>query len=181
MADKSLASFGGTLQVNPAMDKLTGSEDESQRGQQQSRKRTARACDSCYKRKVLVATYVLGKVNRALMCGAFPPPRCSLQIKCDAAVPQCNWCSHHNIPCTFERTIQKKRREKSQGPGYVVVPIRSRAAGLRLIVSCISRQQKSNRLSERLSRVEKLLMDNFLSDSRVFNLSFPCLVVRATS
>ena len=56
-----------------------------------------------------------------------------------------------------------------------------KAAGLRLIVSCISRQQKSNRLSERLSRVEKLLMDNFLSDSRVFNLSFPCLVVRATS
>lgn len=57
MADKSLASFGGTLQVNHAADPgLTGSEDESQRGQQQSQKRTARACDSCYKRKVLVAT-----------------------------------------------------------------------------------------------------------------------------
>ncbi|KAJ5484179.1 hypothetical protein N7539_005975 [Penicillium diatomitis] len=45
-------------------------------------KRTARACDSCYKRK----------------------------IKCDAAKPKCNWCGHHGLPCTFDRVTQRKRK-----------------------------------------------------------------------
>ena len=48
----------------------------------------------------------------------------SAQIKCDAAVPQCNWCSHHNIPCTFERTIRRRRKERSNnGTGYVEGPL----------------------------------------------------------
>lgn len=56
MADKSLASLGESLQGSAVDTIATGSEDDSQRrDQQRSRKRTARACDSCYKRKVLIA------------------------------------------------------------------------------------------------------------------------------
>ncbi|KAJ5175808.1 uncharacterized protein N7482_001685 [Penicillium canariense] len=74
-------------------------------------KRTARACDSCYKRK----------------------------IKCDAAAPQCNWCSHHNLPCTFERAIQRKRKTEDH-----------------------RNRQKASRLSERISRIEQLLAENLV-------------------
>ncbi|CEJ53697.1 hypothetical protein PMG11_00046 [Penicillium brasilianum] len=77
-------------------------------------KRTARACDSCYKRK----------------------------IKCDAAVPQCNWCSHHNLPCTFDRVIQRKRKTGNDG-----------------------NRPKASRLSERISRIEQLLAENLIRDS----------------
>ncbi|GIK05589.1 hypothetical protein Aspvir_009702 [Aspergillus viridinutans] len=90
-----------------------GSEEEN-RGAPSSRRRTARACDSCYKRK----------------------------IKCDAAVPQCNWCSHHDIPCTFDRVIRRKRKENSEPA-----------------------QQKGSRLAERISRIEKLLSENLLKES----------------
>ncbi|EAW06511.1 putative C6 transcription factor [Aspergillus clavatus NRRL 1] len=87
--------------------------DES-RGAQTSTRRTTRACDSCYKRK----------------------------IKCDAAVPQCNWCSHHDIPCTFERVVRRRRKESTE-----------------------ARQHKSSRLAERISRIEKLLSENLLRES----------------
>ncbi|KAJ6011747.1 hypothetical protein N7522_002102 [Penicillium canescens] len=73
------------------------------------RKRAARACDSCYKRK----------------------------IKCDAAVPQCNWCSHHNIPCTFDRVVHRKRKGGDD-----------------------EGRPKVSRLSERISRIERLLAEN---------------------
>ncbi|CAG8010064.1 unnamed protein product [Penicillium salamii] len=79
----------------------------------ESRRRTARACDSCYRRK----------------------------IKCDAALPQCNWCSHHNMPCTFDRVIQRKRK----GPEEQARP-------------------KVSRLSERISRIEQLLAENLRGD-----------------
>ncbi|KAB8237996.1 putative C6 transcription factor [Aspergillus alliaceus] len=79
-----------------------------------SRKRTARACDACYKRK----------------------------IKCDAAVPQCNWCSHHNIPCTFERVIRQRRKDKTNG----------------------NTQQKATGLAERIDRIEKLLTDSLFRE-----------------
>ncbi|KAL4761108.1 uncharacterized protein BDW70DRAFT_159975 [Aspergillus foveolatus] len=39
------------------------------------RGRIARSCDACYLRK----------------------------IKCDAATPKCDWCSHHDLDCTFTR------------------------------------------------------------------------------
>ncbi|KAL4998616.1 putative C6 transcription factor [Aspergillus recurvatus] len=39
------------------------------------RGRIARSCDACYLRK----------------------------IKCDAATPRCDWCSHHGLACTFDR------------------------------------------------------------------------------
>lgn len=64
----------------------------------QPRTRTARACDSCYKRKV---GFVLDQLSTSLNWS---------QIKCDAALPQCNWCSHHNISCTFDRVVQRKRK-----------------------------------------------------------------------
>ncbi|PYI07240.1 hypothetical protein BO78DRAFT_406725 [Aspergillus sclerotiicarbonarius CBS 121057] len=43
------------------------------------RRRICRACDSCYKRK----------------------------IQCDAATPRCNWCHHHDLPCTFKRNQER--------------------------------------------------------------------------
>ncbi|KAF6823045.1 fungal specific transcription factor [Colletotrichum musicola] len=41
-----------------------------------------RACDSCHRRK----------------------------IQCDGAVPQCNWCKHHGMACTFNRATKVKKR-----------------------------------------------------------------------
>ncbi|KAK1572870.1 fungal-specific transcription factor domain-containing protein [Colletotrichum navitas] len=41
-----------------------------------------RACDSCHRRK----------------------------IQCDGAVPQCNWCKHHSMTCTFHRATKVKKR-----------------------------------------------------------------------
>ncbi|KAJ5670977.1 transcriptional regulator family: Fungal Specific TF [Penicillium longicatenatum] len=79
------------------------------------RKRTARACDSCYRRK----------------------------IKCDATLPQCNWCSHHNLPCTFDRVVQRKRKPEDHD----------------------SNPPKSSRLSERISRIEQLLAENLMRKS----------------
>ncbi|KAJ5172040.1 transcriptional regulator family: Fungal Specific TF [Penicillium capsulatum] len=76
------------------------------------RKRTSRACDSCYRRK----------------------------IKCDAAVPQCNWCSHHNLPCTFDRVVHRKRKHDDDEDS------RSRPA----------------RLSDRIDRIEQLLTQNLM-------------------
>ncbi|KAJ9399508.1 transcriptional regulator family: Fungal Specific TF [Paecilomyces variotii] len=73
------------------------------------RKRTARACDSCYRRK----------------------------IKCDAERPQCNWCKHHNIPCTFERAIRVRRKRK-----YVT-----------------ERQSTSLSLAERMDKIEIILTE----------------------
>ncbi|KAE8356959.1 Zn(II)2Cys6 transcription factor [Aspergillus coremiiformis] len=95
----------------PAPTIVERSEDEIP----QPRKRTVRACDACYRRK----------------------------IKCDAAMPQCNWCSHHNIPCTFERVIQKRRKEKT---------------------TYANTQQKATGLAERIDRIEKLLTDNFFRE-----------------
>ncbi|KAK9242427.1 hypothetical protein V1506DRAFT_495526 [Lipomyces tetrasporus] len=71
------------------------------------RKRTARACDSCYKKK----------------------------IKCDADIPQCNWCKHHNLPCTFTRLVRSSRKK---GPDP-------------------SQQLRESQLSERIEEIEKLL------------------------
>ncbi|KAJ5223886.1 transcriptional regulator family: Fungal Specific TF [Penicillium chermesinum] len=81
---------------------------------EEPRKRTARACDSCYKRK----------------------------IKCDAAEPQCNWCSHHNLPCTFDRVVQRKRKPDEEE----------------------SSRPKASRLAERISRIEQLLAENLMRD-----------------
>ncbi|KAE8333784.1 hypothetical protein BDV39DRAFT_1516 [Aspergillus sergii] len=64
------------------------------------------------------------------------------QIKCDAAVPQCNWCSHHNIPCTFERVIHKRRKDKTNA----------------------NTQQKTTGLAERIDRIEKLLTDSLFRE-----------------
>ncbi|KAK9319400.1 hypothetical protein V1517DRAFT_332708 [Lipomyces orientalis] len=57
-------------------------------GEPSKRKRTARACDSCYRKK----------------------------IQCDAAPKQCNWCKHHDLDCTFDRVIGGSRKKKKNGP-----------------------------------------------------------------
>ncbi|KAK3904194.1 hypothetical protein C8A05DRAFT_13903 [Staphylotrichum tortipilum] len=54
-----------------------------------------RACDSCYQRKA---------ADR-------PTAR---QIQCDAASPRCDWCRHHDLPCTFNRPISTRRRGKAK-------------------------------------------------------------------
>ncbi|KAL4753230.1 hypothetical protein BDW72DRAFT_201587 [Aspergillus terricola var. indicus] len=74
-------------------------------------KRTARACDACYKRK----------------------------IKCDAAVPRCNWCSHHDSPCTFERKVRRTRKRAVIGKESAAAP--------------------GSELSERIARIERLLSE----------------------
>ncbi|PYH47041.1 Zn(II)2Cys6 transcription factor [Aspergillus saccharolyticus JOP 1030-1] len=47
-------------------------------------RRTARACDSCHRRK----------------------------IQCEAPIP-CNWCRHHNLDCTFNRPIGGSKRKRA--------------------------------------------------------------------
>ncbi|OQE39310.1 hypothetical protein PENCOP_c007G04277 [Penicillium coprophilum] len=49
-------------------------------------KRTSAACDSCFAKK----------------------------IKCDDAVPRCNWCMHHGLPCTFTRKSRAKGKKHSE-------------------------------------------------------------------
>ncbi|KAK9241934.1 hypothetical protein V1506DRAFT_131406 [Lipomyces tetrasporus] len=70
------------------------------------RTRTSRACDSCYKRK----------------------------IKCDADIPQCNWCKHHNLSCTFTRLVRRGRKKPDP-----------------------SQQLREFQLFERIEKIENLL------------------------
>ncbi|KAL3469695.1 hypothetical protein BJX99DRAFT_251781 [Aspergillus californicus] len=86
--------------------------DRSDEELQQANKRTARACDACYKRK----------------------------IKCDAAKPRCNWCSHHGSSCTFERKVRRTRK--------------------RVANTKESNTQPGSHLSDRIARIEKLLSEN---------------------
>ncbi|KAL4803797.1 hypothetical protein BDV18DRAFT_153640 [Aspergillus unguis] len=79
-------------------------------------KRTARACDACYKRK----------------------------IKCDAAVPRCNWCSHHDSPCTFERKVRRTRKRLGGAKESEAAP--------------------GSQLSERIARIERLLSEKLSQD-----------------
>ncbi|KAL7816025.1 hypothetical protein V8C44DRAFT_323740 [Trichoderma aethiopicum] len=50
------------------------------------RGRRAKACDSCSRRK----------------------------IQCDADVPQCNWCRHHDLACTYRRLVANTDRKRSR-------------------------------------------------------------------
>ncbi|ORY72148.1 uncharacterized protein BCR38DRAFT_331904 [Pseudomassariella vexata] len=45
-----------------------------------------RACDSCHRRKACQT------------------------IQCDAAAPQCNWCEHHGLTCTFTRITRPRKQ-----------------------------------------------------------------------
>ncbi|PWY70919.1 Zn(II)2Cys6 transcription factor [Aspergillus heteromorphus CBS 117.55] len=63
------------------------------------------------------------------------------QIKCDGAVPKCNWCSHHDIPCLFTRAITRKRKPKHDVGG-----------------------RATPGLAERIERIEKFLTDNLLKE-----------------
>ncbi|KAJ5300033.1 transcriptional regulator family: Fungal Specific TF [Penicillium atrosanguineum] len=77
------------------------------------RKRTRRACDPCYQRK----------------------------IKCDGALPQCNWCSHHGLSCTFDRAIKRKQKDEEEDT------------------------HRASKLSNRIDRIEQLLAENLMQDS----------------
>ncbi|KAL4869014.1 hypothetical protein BDV12DRAFT_185418 [Aspergillus spectabilis] len=106
--------FGSQAHVPPEVISMYPSPSSGGRSDEETRqpsKRTARACDACYKRK----------------------------IKCDAALPRCNWCSHHASPCTFERKIRRTRKR-------VVGPKDSAAA-------------PGSHISERIARIEKLLSE----------------------
>lgn len=81
------------------------------------RKRTARACDSCYRRKVskaIIVAAVIGSLNCGCWVGWL------YQIKCDAAQPQCEWCSHHDLPCTYDRVVTRKRKAADDA-GYAQI------------------------------------------------------------
>ncbi|PYH46459.1 putative C6 transcription factor [Aspergillus saccharolyticus JOP 1030-1] len=90
------------------------STEKSDEETQRPRKRVARACDSCFRRK----------------------------IKCDGVQPQCNWCSHHDIACTFERITVRKRKitKNPKGPG------------------------ESSDLAERIERIEKFLTSRLMKE-----------------
>ncbi|RAH85377.1 hypothetical protein BO86DRAFT_189956 [Aspergillus japonicus CBS 114.51] len=55
-------------------------------GEKAGRTRVSRACDRCHRQK----------------------------IKCDAAQPRCNWCTHQDVPCLYDR--QRKRRRNYMQP-----------------------------------------------------------------
>ncbi|PYI06404.1 hypothetical protein BO78DRAFT_418807 [Aspergillus sclerotiicarbonarius CBS 121057] len=55
------------------------------------RRRVCTACDACHRRK----------------------------IQCDAAEPRCNWCSHHDTPCTFSRYHRSSKNTKAGNPQLV--------------------------------------------------------------
>ncbi|PLN83667.1 hypothetical protein BDW42DRAFT_164393 [Aspergillus taichungensis] len=62
------------------------------------RKPRRRACDSCFKKKVRQRALVGNNVT--LILPLIPGDQ---QIQCDAEFPQCNWCKHHNLACTYNR------------------------------------------------------------------------------
>ncbi|RAK76999.1 uncharacterized protein BO72DRAFT_459123 [Aspergillus fijiensis CBS 313.89] len=55
-------------------------------GEKAGRTRVSRACDRCHRQK----------------------------IKCEAAQPRCNWCTHQDVPCLYDR--QRKRRRNYMQP-----------------------------------------------------------------
>ncbi|KAH6657582.1 hypothetical protein BKA67DRAFT_590998 [Truncatella angustata] len=79
-----------------------------------------RACDSCYKRK----------------------------IQCDGESPQCNWCKHHDLECTFDRP--------------------KRAANK---VTKTRKEAKDKGLSQRIERLEQILAEKRKHDSSVSSSS----------
>ncbi|KAI0120592.1 fungal-specific transcription factor [Xylariales sp. AK1849] len=90
-------------------------------------KRRKRACDSCYKRK----------------------------IHCDEGEPQCNWCTHHGLACTFNRPTRAKKVAKARKDG------------------------DKKGISERIERLEQILgqngtqKDDHLPESSTASLGVP--------
>ncbi|KAL2854218.1 hypothetical protein BJX68DRAFT_254139 [Aspergillus pseudodeflectus] len=105
------SDFRDIVSPQPLMYPSPSSGGRSEEETAQPSKRTVRACDACYKRK----------------------------IKCDAALPKCNWCSHHDSPCTFERKIRRTRKKLATAKDSSSTP--------------------GSHLSERIARIEKLLAE----------------------
>ncbi|EUC46996.1 hypothetical protein COCMIDRAFT_91352 [Bipolaris oryzae ATCC 44560] len=68
------------------MEAETMDTSEDQANKSQKRRRITKACDVCYNKK----------------------------IKCDGATPQCEWCAHRGLQCSYERKIVRKRRSNRQ-------------------------------------------------------------------
>ncbi|KAK3684132.1 fungal-specific transcription factor domain-containing protein [Podospora appendiculata] len=83
-----------------------------------------RACDACHKRK----------------------------IQCDGAVPQCNWCRHHAMTCTFNRVSARSRGDNDSSKSALR---RAAAAG----------NGERIDLAHRLGRVEQLLAQRHINAS----------------
>lgn len=49
-----------------------------------------------------------------------------LEIKCDGALPKCDWCHHHSIPCTYARNEDLDRSRKTQDTKLKLVSYISR-------------------------------------------------------
>ncbi|KAL7938426.1 hypothetical protein V8C35DRAFT_320230 [Trichoderma chlorosporum] len=64
-----------------------------------NRGRRAKACDSCSKRK----------------------------IQCDSDVPQCNWCRHHDLACTYHRLVANTQKKKKSSSHKTAQPLDSMA------------------------------------------------------
>ncbi|KAL4972284.1 putative C6 transcription factor [Aspergillus desertorum] len=61
------------------------------------RRRKCRACDSCFRKK----------------------------IKCDSAVPQCNWCHHHDLLCSYSRNATQATHRQAPTCSASTTPRRS--------------------------------------------------------
>ncbi|KAK4183344.1 putative transcription factor [Podospora australis] len=78
-----------------------------------------RACDACHKRK----------------------------IQCDGVEPSCDWCSHHQLACTFDREIRTRKRAVSK---------QSSSTSLKASATPVVEET----LAHRLQRLEKLLVES---------------------
>ncbi|RAH49239.1 uncharacterized protein BO95DRAFT_479503 [Aspergillus brunneoviolaceus CBS 621.78] len=64
-------------------------------GEKAGRTRVSRACDRCHRQK----------------------------IKCDAAQPRCNWCTHQDVPCLYDRQRKRRRNLHFQVPQKLSVTL----------------------------------------------------------
>lgn len=74
-------------------------------GERPKRRRRVYACDSCYRKKVNRLPHAFGHGHYIRIVGTcwFQGDSNILEIKCDGALPRCDWCHHHSIPCTYDR------------------------------------------------------------------------------
>jgi hypothetical protein len=121
--------------------------------EQQARKRTARACDSCYKRKVCIFRFGNVQVIRIGLTWA-----CRLNVM----------RLFRNVTGAVIIISRVPLRGLYSGGGKIGGMALGMFAFLFLwqLLRCRSRPHKTARLSERLSRIEKLLMENFSGESR---------------
>ncbi|CAH0028094.1 unnamed protein product [Clonostachys rhizophaga] len=73
-----------------------------------------KACDTCYKRKVGFDSYALSNSSNS---GPWPWSIADgIQIQCSIPAPNspCNWCSHHDLQCTFDREVPRVSKSRDR-------------------------------------------------------------------